>query len=429
MLFWLVFPNTNETVACGCYTVIIGRFLFQRVNWQLTLSLRKRPIQVHHSDIRVTPVFIPNVISDLVLVTSQACTRLEFLAWSYLLQLLGLSVNLWDVERYKGLSHHNFTWLGRCKYVVMALSNKFLPSLHYCHVNEHFSYSDEHGMLLMNASFLHCHRLFFDYSDASVAHRLGEHRLQGEEVPAANPKEMWKSCFCCSAPQPLKICAIADKERMSVESKDPSSLYQTVVQPAARKHGCCSYELGTFHIYKGVLNRNAAGKNIVNIRTQNMDAPLSSGPLPFTYDGIRFQAKKEPLPFGPFVQALFALYSILPAARQFGLITSPMYINSMNIVLRVPESPKKPPTKQITLSFHEMTSYVMCWSVYQDLDSVKGPAYKFPGCEKLIALLELEPVKPFATIIYTALQHQADQWWWKGFPWCCCSDHSKKSRL
>jgi hypothetical protein len=44
-------------------------------------------------------------MADVLLVTNRAFDRNEFLCWSYLLQLAGLSVNFWSVQRLRACIH------------------------------------------------------------------------------------------------------------------------------------------------------------------------------------------------------------------------------------------------------------------------------------------------------------------------------------
>lgn len=80
-----------------------GNLLFAQLPWDVTLLLREQPIEIRHDEIRVTPKYNDAKTSDLVIVTTPNTTREEFLAWSYLVQHLGLSTGFWDHERYRGV--------------------------------------------------------------------------------------------------------------------------------------------------------------------------------------------------------------------------------------------------------------------------------------------------------------------------------------
>lgn len=66
-----------------------GLRLYESVPWQAELYLRDRCIEYWTRAIRITPVFLPGGNSDVVLVTCADVDRREFLAWSFLVQLLG----------------------------------------------------------------------------------------------------------------------------------------------------------------------------------------------------------------------------------------------------------------------------------------------------------------------------------------------------
>jgi hypothetical protein len=62
----------------------------------------ERCIEYWTRDIRITPIFVTQETSDVILVTCAEVDRREFLAWSYMFQILGLTVNFLDAERYNG---------------------------------------------------------------------------------------------------------------------------------------------------------------------------------------------------------------------------------------------------------------------------------------------------------------------------------------
>jgi hypothetical protein len=107
-----------------------GNVLMESLPWRAVLHLRDRPIEARAAMVRVVPRFNPTLFSDVCLVTSPPMNRQEFLAWSYLLQLLDVSVNIWDVERYGGLTNTSLqgetkeereleSWTGRCRTAVL----------------------------------------------------------------------------------------------------------------------------------------------------------------------------------------------------------------------------------------------------------------------------------------------------------------------
>jgi hypothetical protein len=77
-----------------------GDLLLESLDWQVTVFLRGKAIEQRANKIRIVPTYEPSIRCDATLITSPQMDRNEYLSWSYLLQTLGLSVGLWDVERY-----------------------------------------------------------------------------------------------------------------------------------------------------------------------------------------------------------------------------------------------------------------------------------------------------------------------------------------
>jgi hypothetical protein len=80
-----------------------GNLLYAQLPWDATLFLRDKPVEIRSGEIRVTPRYNDDKTTDLVIVTTPNTTREEFLAWSYLVQTLGLSAGFWDYERHRGV--------------------------------------------------------------------------------------------------------------------------------------------------------------------------------------------------------------------------------------------------------------------------------------------------------------------------------------
>jgi len=80
-----------------------GNLLYAQLPWDATLFLRDKPVEIRSGELRVTPRYNDDKTTDLVIVTTPNTTREEFLAWSYLVQTLGLSAGFWDYERHRGV--------------------------------------------------------------------------------------------------------------------------------------------------------------------------------------------------------------------------------------------------------------------------------------------------------------------------------------
>ena len=95
--------------------------LFDRCYWQADLYLRDKLIEYNFEKIRVTPFYLPkDPAADVLMITSEAITRKEFVFWQRVLEILGVTVDFWDTTRYNGLSvdtrtntRHQVTWEGR----------------------------------------------------------------------------------------------------------------------------------------------------------------------------------------------------------------------------------------------------------------------------------------------------------------------------
>lgn len=94
--------------------------LFDRCLWQADLYLREKLIEYNHASVRASPVYTPqNSPADVLLITSENISRKEFVFWQHILELLDVSVDFWDTNRYNGLSvdsrtgtRHKDSWHG-----------------------------------------------------------------------------------------------------------------------------------------------------------------------------------------------------------------------------------------------------------------------------------------------------------------------------
>ena len=97
-------PNTTVEVSFQVrMRESAGNLLYVHLPWDATLFLREKPIEIRSGELRVTPRYDDNKFTDMIIVTAKTTTREEFLAWSYLIQTLGLSAGFWDYERYRGV--------------------------------------------------------------------------------------------------------------------------------------------------------------------------------------------------------------------------------------------------------------------------------------------------------------------------------------
>jgi hypothetical protein len=109
----------GQDINIGFHVVMTdkaGDLLLESLDWTVTVYLRGKPIEQRSNKIRVVPTFEPGARCDATLMTSPQMDRNEYLAWSYLLQTLGLSVGLWDVERYGTIASIGEWWHNHTPY-------------------------------------------------------------------------------------------------------------------------------------------------------------------------------------------------------------------------------------------------------------------------------------------------------------------------
>jgi hypothetical protein len=111
--------STVDVVITVQMSAEAGSKLFCQLPMRYDLLLRERCIEYYSRTMRVTPVYVPNTASDALLVTCDKLTRETFLAWSYLFQMLGLSVQFWDIQRYNGFIAGDVTWVGSARALVV----------------------------------------------------------------------------------------------------------------------------------------------------------------------------------------------------------------------------------------------------------------------------------------------------------------------
>lgn len=90
--------------------------------------------------IRIVPCFDSKNFYDLLLVTSSDIDRAEYLAWTYMCKVLGLSMTTWDLVRYQGFTASpELSWVGRVMTVVyLQGGNQSIVQLRQADVVGHF---------------------------------------------------------------------------------------------------------------------------------------------------------------------------------------------------------------------------------------------------------------------------------------------------
>lgn len=120
--------------------------LLDRCVWQADLYLRDKLIEYNFKKVRVTPFYIPrDPPADVLMITSEAITRKEFVYWQHILQTLKVSVDFWDTTRYDGHSlnsqtneRHGVTWEGRYSGKMILYPHCNLELLQASDIPRHF---------------------------------------------------------------------------------------------------------------------------------------------------------------------------------------------------------------------------------------------------------------------------------------------------
>ena len=161
--------------------------LFDRCYWQADLYLREKLIEYNFEKIRVAPLYLPkDPPADVLMVTSEATTRKEFIFWERVFKILDVTVDFWDTTHYSGLSVdsrmnacHQVTW--KCQYPgsLMLYPHCNLDILHGIDVVRHFHGKDHRDHPLKD---LHSSAVFFMPETAARGHQESRFYDQGDQV-------------------------------------------------------------------------------------------------------------------------------------------------------------------------------------------------------------------------------------------------------
>ncbi len=117
----LKLPPKQKTVVRFKVLMESKAEVFDLCHWQVDILLRDKMIEYNQNMIKVVPMYnAQSEPADILLVTDSDMTRQEFVIWSNILNLVGISYDIWDVSRYNGFSfngntekRHPNTWHGR----------------------------------------------------------------------------------------------------------------------------------------------------------------------------------------------------------------------------------------------------------------------------------------------------------------------------
>jgi len=360
-----------------------GSKLFMQLPWRVDLLLRDRCICYYSRSIRVTPKFQPNILSDLLLITCEKIDRNEFLAWSYLCQMLGCSVNFWDLQRYNGLAAQDVDWTRSARVFIFpcfpdqgtvheATKGFALRHLRFADFAKHMSSApDDQGALFLGITpdcfgpGLTCiNSLIYDYADA-VRGRLGTGPTVNGRGGSKEFINMRPGQMNTNAPAP------AETNGRGVTNFPPINNYINDVFPDDKSENielcyagaciCCTFLPLDQCTHDPLVRMNRYRKHFENADrsrrylvqydgkfssgfccpfTPNMsvfpcvyrrgtpiatlaEPTLISGWLPYNFDGTYFQAKEEVWQDGPFLQTFLTLMHLLPVEQRLALNTLP----------------------------------------------------------------------------------------------------------
>eukprot|EP01098_Paradermamoeba_levis_P015659 TRINITY_DN8071_c0_g2_i1.p1 TRINITY_DN8071_c0_g2~~TRINITY_DN8071_c0_g2_i1.p1 ORF type:complete len:1022 (+),score=240.84 TRINITY_DN8071_c0_g2_i1:1250-4315(+) len=126
--------------------------LFTWHEWKVTLNYNGKNVEWNHRKIRKSPIYSPNLknpthSADILLFTSAEIDQTEYLAYKHLFNSLQLSFDLWDIERYRGISwdgssgqQHELQWQGRYENgtLVLPYARKYVGMITGTDILNHF---------------------------------------------------------------------------------------------------------------------------------------------------------------------------------------------------------------------------------------------------------------------------------------------------
>ncbi len=358
--------------------------LLKRERWGAALLLRGRVIERHEHEIRITPTFTPSKRADVVFFTSPRLDRNNYIAWNQVFTDLGLSVNLWDVERYGGMRDKNrkITWVGTAAHIVfptfkdpalLRCLDISTVSLHLRSQGRHATGADNvmgsgyrNGLLISGVSRAELlDSVIFDMEQpvsgggaqcrindiktgagATIGARRDALGLLGrsDKVGYSEAKQRddgfdekkatqsWgvsltflNPFYCCMTPDQAFFKAARYREREYGRSCWRGSAYAYKAFSTRGASGnCCCVDLGDYLIFRSVVETSAP---VVALRS---GSDLTAGPdttRPYDTKGEGLFAARAldakgfmPLARGGYSDALLALFSILPLGRQIAIL-------------------------------------------------------------------------------------------------------------
>ena len=92
--------------------------VYEDLSWNIDLLLRDRAIERRECQIRVLPSFLPNLHTDVLLITNSDLNQTEYLAYQQLFNLFKYSSQIRDVDRYRNLDHSRMKCLNTADLII-----------------------------------------------------------------------------------------------------------------------------------------------------------------------------------------------------------------------------------------------------------------------------------------------------------------------
>ena len=281
--------------------------LFDICYWQADLFLRDKLIEYNFERIRVSPFYIPrDPPADILMITSEAITRKEFVFWQRVLEILGVTVDFWDTTRYSGLSvdtstntRHHVSWEGRYSGRMILYPHCDLSLLYGIDVVRHFhgmNYRDNPLEDLNSSMVLFMPKSapptrqasqFYDRGDSQLVRHLSA--VEGTlEIPdgAYGGKHLFSpgTCFVSSTPH-LKW---EKRYLKKLEKENPTQAVAVLTrQPRIQSSGTFRYTYGMVDLRRFPILRSCrliavdgAGGNMVSMSLDDSHLSPSSTEVP-----------------------------------------------------------------------------------------------------------------------------------------------------
>ncbi|CAF0885895.1 unnamed protein product [Rotaria sordida] len=251
--------------------------VYENLFWNIDLLLRDTLIERRTNNIRVIPLFMPNIRADLLLVTNSQFSRAEFLAYQNLFRLFNYSSQIWDIERYGVLYNSELKWLNTADLIIFIYSN---PQSTFNTIKsqlflQHMNSSENAGFICIgNCESNELDFALFDYNKLKF---INTKQKKKSEVN----NHLWSS-IGFRRPNVEELIEKANKIRINFEKQeDHKFLYQVVYNNAINTETTHFMKViyGNKYLYKSTLD-SQVGNRLIMITSANSLLVASHLPFP-----------------------------------------------------------------------------------------------------------------------------------------------------